>query len=160
MASVVLLLVGAACGPEPRAQGTGSAQGDEGSVERNPGDDSPEDRSRSDGSQTRPDDVGSLPPITVETPFRGQEVASPMVVSGTANVFEATVSMELLDESGDVIVDKFTTATCGTGCRGDYSTRLRFDVGESVPATLHVFESSAEDGSPLHTVSIPVVLIP
>ena len=161
MASVVLLLVGAACGPEPRAQGTGSTQGDEGSAERNPGDDSREDRRRSDGSQARPDDdEGSLPPITVETPFRGQEVVSPMVVSGTANVFEATVSMELLDESGDVIVDKFTTATCGTGCRGDYSTRLRFDVGESKPATLQVFESSAEDGSPLHTVSIPVVLIP
>jgi hypothetical protein len=156
LASVVLLLIGAACGPRDQstAREAGAPQGD--TVEESP---SAEPR-RSSEERTRAGDEGPRAPIVVETPFSGQEVASPMIVSGTANVFEATVSMELLDESGGVIVDKFTTATCGTGCRGDYSTRLRFDVDESQPATLQVFESSAEDGSQLHTVSIPVVLVP
>lgn len=156
LASVVLLLIGAACGPSdrPTAQETGSPQG-------NAAGESPSDEARrSSEDRTRRGDEGSLAPIVVETPSSGQEVASPMTVSGTANVFEATVSMELLDENGDVIVDKFTTATCGSGCRGDYSTRLRFDVDAGGPATLRVFESSAEDARPLHTVSIPVVLVP
>jgi hypothetical protein len=162
MASFVVMLIGAACGPvdQRMTQETGSPQGDRASVEASPSEDLSDEHRRSGGPQPRRDEEGSLPPITVETPFTGQEVASPMVVSGTANVFEATVSMKLLDESGSVTVDRFTTATCGTGCRGDYTTRLRFDVDETQSATLQVFESSAEDGRPLHMVSIPVVLVP
>jgi hypothetical protein len=161
MASIVVMLIGAACGPvdQPMTQERGSPQGDRGSEEASPLEGSSDEHGRSGGPQTRPDE-GSLPPITVETPFTGQEIASPMVVSGTANVFEATVSMKLVDESGVVVADKFTTATCGTGCRGDYASQLRFDVEDSQSATLQVFESSAEDGRPLHMVSIPVVLVP
>lgn len=162
VASFVVVLIGAACGPvdQPMTQETGSPQGDGGSVEASPVEGFSDEHRRSRGLQTRNDHDGSIPPITVETPSTGQEIASPMVVSGTANVFEATVSMKLLDESGDVIADKFTTATCGTGCRGDYATRLRFDVDDSQSAMLQVFESSAEDGRPLHMVSIPVMLVP
>jgi spore germination protein GerM len=113
-----------------------------------------------DEPQNRKDYKELLAPIVVHAPFIGKEVDSPMVVSGTANVFEATVSLMLLDAGGDVIVDEFTTATCGTGCRGDYTTQLRFEVGARQPGTLQVFESSAEDGRPLHMVAIPVMLVP
>jgi germination protein M len=113
-----------------------------------------------DEPQSRKDYRQLLAPIVVLAPSIGKEVDSPMVVSGTADVFEATVSMTLLDANGDVIVDEFTTATCGTGCRGDYTTQLRFEIGDRQPGTLQVFESSAEDGRPLHMVAIPVVLVP
>ena len=52
----------------------------------------------------------------------------------------------------------FTNATCGTGCRGDYSASVRYEVDHDQPGTVMVFEASALDGSPQNVVSIPVVL--
>ncbi|HXF73653.1 MAG TPA: Gmad2 immunoglobulin-like domain-containing protein [Actinomycetota bacterium] len=108
---------------------------------------------------TREDFADLLPQILVEEPAIGQEVTSPVTIAGTADVFEATVSIRILDARGDEIVRTFTTATCGTGCRGDFEERVRFEVGETQPGTIVVYESSAEDGSPLHVVEIPVVLV-
>lgn len=100
-----------------------------------------------------------LPPIVVTDPGMGDEVSAPLEISGTANVFEATVSFRLMAD-GTEIATGFTTATCGTGCRGKYRGTLDFEVTEPTEAVLEVFESSAEDGSPLHLVSIPIRLLP
>jgi hypothetical protein len=81
---------------------------------------------------------------------------SPLVVTGFANVFEATVSLQLVDESGNVVHEDFTTATCGTGCWGAYSFNVDFDFEESTPITLRVFWNSAENGEPVDVVSMPV----
>jgi hypothetical protein len=75
-------------------------------------------------------------------------------------VFEATVSLRILDANDDVLIEAFTTADCGTGCWGDFQTKLRFGVDQEQPGTIEVFESSAEDGSDIHKVVIPVTLIP
>ena len=93
-------------------------------------------------------------------PARGVTVTSPVTISGTTDVFEATVSIRILDETGNVIADTFATATCGTGCRGDYSDRVRFAVDTEQPGTIEVFEVSAEDGSMIDVVRIPVTLLP
>ncbi|MGH2529284.1 MAG: Gmad2 immunoglobulin-like domain-containing protein [Actinomycetota bacterium] len=45
-----------------------------------------------------------------------------------ADVFEAAVSIGFLDAAGNEIVRTFTTATCGTGCRGTFSKAVRFDA--------------------------------
>ena len=100
------------------------------------------------------------PPIVVRTPWAQDEIVSPVTVSGTADVFEATVSIRVLDEHGQELASGFATATCGSGCRGRYSTELFFFVDRRQPGTVEVFESSAEDGSQLFLVSIPVVLVP
>lgn len=102
----------------------------------------------------------ALPPITVEHPANGDEISSPVIVSGTADVFEATVSMRILDTSGNVLVRGFTTATCGTGCRGDYSKKLRFEVTESQPGIVEVWWDSPKDGSRQDVVPISVLLTP
>jgi spore germination protein GerM len=80
--------------------------------------------------------------------------ASPLAVTGFANVFEATVSLEVLDAGGTVVHEDFTTATCGTGCWGafSFSVAYPFSGGE----TVRVFWHSAEDGSPSDVVSVPV----
>lgn len=96
-----------------------------------------------------------LPPIVVMSPAIGEIISSPVTISGTANVFEATVSIRILDDNGDPLAETFTTATCGSGCRGSYSEEVRFDAAGD-GGVIEVFESSAEDGSPLHLVSIPV----
>lgn len=96
-----------------------------------------------------------LPPIVVMSPAIGERISSPVTISGTANVFEATVSIRILDDDGNLLTETFTTATCGTGCRGDYSKKVKFEAAGD-GGVIEVFESSAEDGSPLHLVSIPV----
>jgi Immunoglobulin-like domain of bacterial spore germination/Sporulation and spore germination len=101
-----------------------------------------------------------LPAILVESPLIGAKVSSPVTVSGTANVFEATVSLRILDENGNEIARTFTTATCGTGCRGDYSVSVPFNVDHQQRGTIEVFESSAKDGSAINVVAIPVTLMP
>jgi hypothetical protein len=112
-----------------------------------------------DAPMVRADFADLLPQILVEEPAIGERVTSPVTIAGTADVFEATVSIRILDAAGEEIVRTFTTATCGTGCRGEFEERVRFEVGETQPGTIVVYESSAEDGSPLHVVEIPVLLV-
>jgi hypothetical protein len=105
-------------------------------------------------------DPGALDPIEVTEPTEGATVTSPVTIAGTADVFEGTVSIRIVDEMGNVIAETFTTATCGSGCRGDYSERVKFAVDAAQPGTIEVFESSAEDGSMVNVVSIAVTLVP
>jgi len=42
-----------------------------------------------------------------------------------------------------MIVDTFTTATCGNGCRGTYEANVSFDVSLTQPGVVQVYESSA-----------------
>lgn len=100
------------------------------------------------------------PAIVVTSPAAGDEIVSPVTISGTADVFEATVSVRIVDASGSELAAGFATATCGSGCRGEFTTLLAFFAETRRPATIEVFESSAEDGSPINLVSIPVVLVP
>jgi hypothetical protein len=109
---------------------------------------------------SRRDFAALLPAITVESPTIGQRVSSPVTVAGTANVFEATVSFRILDASGNEIARTFTQASCGTGCRGDYSVSVPFTIGSEQPGTIEVYEVSAKDGSAINVVDIPVILIP
>jgi hypothetical protein len=111
-----------------------------------------------DHPQTRADWDDMLRAILVERPLVGQRVSSPVSVSGTANVFEATVSIRILDEHGKVIAESFTTATCGTGCRGDFSAKVGYSVDHDQKGTVMVFEASAKDGKPTNVVKIPVTL--
>jgi hypothetical protein len=113
-----------------------------------------------DGAQRRADFADQLPAILVESPRIGQRESSPVTISGTADVFEAVVSIAILDEHRNVVASSFTMATCGTGCRGTYTTDVRYDVGTRQPGTIRVYEVSAKDGSPLHVVEIPVLLTP
>jgi sporulation and spore germination protein/immunoglobulin-like protein involved in spore germination len=102
-----------------------------------------------------------LPVIVVEKPAAGARVTSPLQVSGSANVFEANVTVKVLDENGHVLASTFTTATCGTGCRGTYSVPVRFDVAREQRGTIVVSDDDAAGtGTPPHVVRIQVVLVP
>ena len=102
-----------------------------------------------------------VPAIIVEEPRDGDEVSSPVRVRGTANVFEANVTIEILDSRGHRIARTFTTATCGTGCRGDYSVSLPFEVAREQRGTIVVHDDDAAGtGTPPHSVRIPVTLLP
>jgi hypothetical protein len=109
---------------------------------------------------TRKDYAELLPAIVVESPAIGQAVANPVTVSGTANVFEANVTVIVLDGSGKEIARTFTTATCGTGCRGTFSVTLPYKVakGKEHGTIVVQDDDAAGAGQPPHQVEIPVVL--
>ena len=113
-----------------------------------------------DGAQRRADFADQLPFILVESPGIGERVSSPVTIAGTSDVFEAVVSIEILDENGDTVASTFTMATCGTGCRGSYTTDVEYSIGTRQSGTIRVYEVSAMDGSPIHIVEIPLMLTP
>ena len=108
-------------------------------------------------SYTRSDFEEVTPAILVESPLPFATVASPLRVWGTANTFEANFEYELLDSAGKVLSHHFVTATSGSGTRGTFDVTIRFDAPAG-PGKLVVFEVSAEDGSRIHQVEIPLTL--
>jgi germination protein M len=102
-----------------------------------------------------------LPAIVVERPEPHATVSSPVRVSGNADVFEANVTVRILDGNGREIARDFTTATCGTGCRGTYSLAVPFTVSHEQQGTIVVQDDDAAGtGKPPHSVEIPVTLAP
>jgi hypothetical protein len=98
--------------------------------------------------------------VLVESPLAFGEASSPLTARGTANTFEATFSFEILDEDGEMLAGDFVTATSGTGTRGTFRFEQPFVVEEEQEGTLVVFELSAEDGSRMNEVEIPLRLLP
>ena len=102
-----------------------------------------------------------LPVILVEHPAIGQRVESGITVSGSANVFEANVTVRVLDAGGTELSRGFTTATCGTGCRGTFSMDVDFEVTHEQAGTIVISDDDAAGtGKPPHEVRIPVTLMP
>jgi hypothetical protein len=92
--------------------------------------------------------------IDVVGPVSGQQVGPSFELVGCANVFEATVRYRLLG-GGGVLRDSFTTATCGTGCVGEFRETVQVPAG-SGSLTLEVFWDSPKDGSEQDKVTIPL----
>jgi hypothetical protein len=114
-----------------------------------------------DGEAAAPADYEEqTPSVLVQLPLAFDPVGSPLAARGTANTFEATFSFEILDESGDVIAGDFATATSGTGTRGTFTFEQPFVVDEEQDGVLRIFELSAEDGSRMNEVDIPIRLLP
>jgi hypothetical protein len=102
-----------------------------------------------------------MPVILVTSPTAGTRIGNPVTIQGNANVFEANVTVRILDENDDEIARTFTTATCGSGCRGDFSVVVEYDVDREQPGTILVHDDDAAGtGTPPHQVRIPVILTP
>jgi hypothetical protein len=114
-----------------------------------------------DKPMTRRDYRDQLPAILVTSPALNQEVSGSVLIRGSANVFEANVGIQVLDENGEVLVETFTTATCGTGCRGTYRIAVPFDVDHPQQGTIVVHDDDAAGtGTFPNEVRIPVRLLP
>jgi germination protein M len=110
---------------------------------------------------TRRDYADQLPAILVTSPTLNQIVESPIVLRGTANVIEANVGIQILEENDEVIVETFSTATCGTGCRGTFRAWVAYDVDHEQDGTIVVHDDDAAGtGTFPNEVRIPVRLLP
>ena len=106
---------------------------------------------------TRADFEKQTPSVLVESPLPFEEVTSPLRAEGTANTFEANFHYELTDTDGLIVDENFVTATSGTGTRGTFEfTTKPYTVPFDGIGSLIVFERSAEDGSRMNVVEIPL----
>jgi hypothetical protein len=106
---------------------------------------------------TRDDLVGYAPIILVDSPAADADVPATFTVSGSAEVFEATLVVELVRD-GKVIETQNVTASMGAPGRGTFATTLH--APSAGGATVVAFAPSAEDGSPQHQVEVPITVTP
>lgn len=111
-----------------------------------------------DGSQQRDDYYDLLHPIFVDYPAWGEPVTSPIRVSGLSNVFEAVSQVMLTDDDGETLFEETVMASCGTGCWGDWSVEIPYQVDRDQFGALIVWEFSPRDGSRTHIREYPVRL--
>ena len=101
-----------------------------------------------------------MPTILVTSPSVWSRVGGSVTVKGNANVFEANVTVRIVTAQGKELARTFTTATCGTGCRGDFSVTLDVPLPKAPTPGFVVVEDddAAGMGFPPHQVRIPVTL--
>jgi hypothetical protein len=100
-----------------------------------------------------------LPPILVTSPGIEATVGDSVTITGSANVFEANVTIRVEDAAGKELAHTFTTATCGTGCRGTFSATVRLKPTAETHAFIILSDDDADgDGSPSYQVEVPVRL--
>jgi len=113
-----------------------------------------------DVCQTNPSPVNAADPnIVVRSPEPGTVVKSPFLVSGLARVFEAQVSVTLYGDLGGVIAEAAPLAEEGQ-VLSPFEAELTFAVSREQPACLWVYQVSAEDGSSIDVVQVPLALAP
>ncbi len=111
-----------------------------------------------DEPQTRDDFEYVLPAIFVESPTPGQVVGNPVRLTGTANTFEAAFMVRILGRDGSTIVEVPAMATSGTGTRGTFDVTVPYPLAVGGEGAVVVYEESAQDGSDINLIEIPVTL--
>ncbi|MEX2323586.1 MAG: Gmad2 immunoglobulin-like domain-containing protein [Acidimicrobiia bacterium] len=101
-----------------------------------------------------------LPLVFLDSPAYGATTGNPLVAYGKANTFEATLLLELTLLDGTVLWQGFTTATCGTGCWGDWQVEIPYELDAAQPGILYAYTDSMEDGSRITIRSHRVTLAP
>lgn len=103
--------------------------------------------------------------ITINQPQPRDSVSVPFAISGSADVFEAALSVRVLDASGAVLCEHNIQATAGSGTRGNWTTTMAFvpPQGEltagPVEATIRAFSYSAENGAEINIIERPISLL-
>ncbi len=108
---------------------------------------------------TRASFAGLMPPILVWNPAIGTHLADAVRVTGTADVFEASVHIRIVNQKGAVIARANVLASCGTGCRGGYTVLVPYDVTATQLGVIIVSDDDTDgNGVPQHQVRVPEVL--
>lgn len=90
----------------------------------------------------------SAPLISIEKPPADSTVSTPVGLSGTADTFEAAVTVDALDATGRQLCVRNIMATSGSGSPGTWQTTLAFPPpSDGAPITLRAYDFSAKDGS-------------
>jgi len=101
------------------------------------------------------------PAIVVTSPLCGDEVRSPVTVTGTASVFEAALVVVVKDSLGQELARANVLAAEAAPTPAPFSAELSFSLpGGSQNGTIEAFSGSPRDGSIINLFSVPVTLAP
>jgi Sporulation and spore germination/Immunoglobulin-like domain of bacterial spore germination len=106
----------------------------------------------------RRDFLRRLPAILVNRPAIGAHVPATVTVAGTADVFEAALTVRVLNERGRLVARRHLLASCGSGCRGRYHVAMRYHVIRRQPGTIVILDSGGGPVAHPHVVRVPVRL--
>jgi germination protein M len=107
---------------------------------------------------TRADYEQLTPPILVESPLPGEDATTPLRVTGTANVFEATFQLQVQTGAGSVVATKTVTASSGAPERGTFDASVPVDATAG-PITLVAYDDNQATGQREHLVVVPLQLV-
>jgi hypothetical protein len=97
------------------------------------------------------------PPILIEQPLPGDVVRKPLIVRGSANVFEAQLVVDVRTPGGKLLAHRTVHASAGTGMRGRFSVHIPLE-SYSGKAIVVAYTHSAKNGAHIHTIRIPVTI--
>jgi len=101
--------------------------------------------------------MSGFAPITVRHPQPFDIVDDPVDVCGIGTGFEATINARVRDAVGHELARTHISAGLGNGALGNFAAEVALGtVPATAQGTLEVFEPSAEDGSDLHLVVVPI----
>lgn len=86
--------------------------------------------------------------VQIDSPAEGATVSTPLLVEGEANAFEANVPWEVLDESGQVVEEGFTTAAEGMTF-APFSFSVELEPGTYTVVVREDDPSGGEGGQPM-----------
>ena len=96
------------------------------------------------------------PAVLVESPTPGADVASPLVVSGIANTFEANVNYSIADGDGLIVAEGNTTASAGNGTWGNFEFTATFKNAKPGFGEVIAFQEDAKTGGQRDVYDVPV----
>jgi hypothetical protein len=97
--------------------------------------------------------------IRIRIPTRGDDILSPVVVSGRAISGSGKVVVDLLDARGMELAAMYVPIDCGSACRGGFRAELAFYVAARQTGTIEVYEVGP-GGVAEHLVQVGVTLVP
>lgn len=114
------------------------------------------------GGEATPTTAVPLPkvkaaPITLASPEEGSVLDGPISVTGTAQVKDSQIVVELQD-GAKAILASTQLGTPRSGVRGVFNVALDYTGGHRGEALVVAYAISPYDGSHVHEVRVPVVL--
>lgn len=95
--------------------------------------------------------------IIVDFPSPFTQLSSPFEVTGQARVFENTVNVDVTTLDGTPLIQQFTTANApDVGEFGNFKQKIFYEFSSTKEGYVEVYSISAEDGSKINIVRIPV----
>jgi hypothetical protein len=98
--------------------------------------------------------ISELNPIFLTEPIL--ELEHVYLVSGLANVFEASLMVQVLDGNDEVVHEEPVMASCGSGCWGEFGVGVATELITPGESSIRLLTYSAEDGSPRDSITIPI----
>lgn len=98
--------------------------------------------------------ISELNPIFLTEPIL--ELEHVYLVAGLANVFEASLMVQVLDGNAEVVHEEPVLASCGSGCWGEFGIGVASELITPGESSIRLLTYSAEDGSPQDSITIPI----